>query len=92
MGFWDIVSFLEANWWAVRDVDDEVAIELKDPGVAPVAVDDLVGCDFHSVPPRSIVGEWVSEVNTDCLVQEKLGKIPPSSMERYSSAVQVVRP
>ncbi len=41
---------------------------------------------------RSIVGEWVSEVNTDCLVQEKLGKIPPSSIERYSSAVQGVRP
>ena len=84
MGFWDIVNFLEADWWAVGNVDDE----LEYPGVAPVLMDDLVGCDFHGV----IVDEWVSEVNTDCLVQEKLGKIPPSSIERYSSAVQGVRP
>lgn len=91
MGFWDIARFLEADWWAIGNVDDEVAIELKDPGVAPVAVYEFVGCDFHLVPPRSIVDEWVSEVNTDCLVQEKLGKIPPSSIERYSSAVGASR-
>ena len=87
MGFWDIVNFLEADWWAVGNVDDEVAVELEYPGVAPVPVDEFCGCDFHG----AIVDEWVSEVNTDCLVQEKLGKIPPSSIERYSSAASMSR-